>query len=603
MVTVFRELRAGLTEDGRTKLKSPTGTLSTAEAISVVTNGLALAAHFGDGVLRAADVAAGIVGAVVKDPVADGGGLAGVPGDGRPRARRLARLLPRRRAMPDAAIYGDPPPRPGLGPGGGARRWTRSAPGRAADRGPAGGRRRWCRWVADERPGAAGGAARLRARTTRGRAAFWPFAVFSPEWQAIRWAVRARRAGALLRPARPPTALAGAPTRTAGPASRPPRQDGAPTADAGRAAAVPRPSGRCGRRCRTCRAPVRSDRRARRGGRLRRPRALVGGRRRAPAAVPAFEADRARRWRRIRDEPPPEDPRATWCARRTCATVLREVRRTHERHRRGLRGLARARADRARSPRQGRRRAAQGAAEGQGRVHLGAVDVRAAGRPGPATARGSARRAGTTTCSPRPTRWSPRWLVDAAGVLRDEDVPTSSAHVIEAVRLAEALATLRGRPLAGLAEVTEAAGRCCATATTLRLELIGRAAGRRRAARRGADDMPAVPLARDLAAQQRAAAAQAGGAGTRRSTSTCASDIDLGRSRLLHRLRLLGVPWGEPATRPSRHRHVPGAVAAALAAGVRGQPGRGQRVGHHRGRRGDRQGDRRRARRPTRSPR
>jgi MoxR-like ATPase len=72
VVTVFRELRAGLTEDGRTKLKSPSGTLSTAEAISVVTNGIALAAHFGDGVLRAADVAAGIIGAVVKDPVSDG---------------------------------------------------------------------------------------------------------------------------------------------------------------------------------------------------------------------------------------------------------------------------------------------------------------------------------------------------------------------------------------------------------------------------------------------------------------------------------------------------------------------------------------------------
>ncbi|GID27352.1 ATP-binding protein [Paractinoplanes brasiliensis] len=72
VVTVFRELRGGLTEDGRTKLKSPTGTLSTAEAISVITNGIALAAHFGDGRLHPADVAAGIVGAVVKDPVSDG---------------------------------------------------------------------------------------------------------------------------------------------------------------------------------------------------------------------------------------------------------------------------------------------------------------------------------------------------------------------------------------------------------------------------------------------------------------------------------------------------------------------------------------------------
>jgi MoxR-like ATPase len=72
VVTVFRELRGGLTEDGRTKLKSPTGTLSTAEAISVLTNGMALATHFGDGTLHASDVAAGIVGAVVKDPVSDG---------------------------------------------------------------------------------------------------------------------------------------------------------------------------------------------------------------------------------------------------------------------------------------------------------------------------------------------------------------------------------------------------------------------------------------------------------------------------------------------------------------------------------------------------
>ena len=71
MVTIFRELRTRLTEDGRTKLKSPTGTLSTAEAISVITSGLALAAHFGDGVLHPVDVASGIVGAVVKDPVSD----------------------------------------------------------------------------------------------------------------------------------------------------------------------------------------------------------------------------------------------------------------------------------------------------------------------------------------------------------------------------------------------------------------------------------------------------------------------------------------------------------------------------------------------------
>ena len=71
VVTIFRELREGVTADGRTSLKSPTGTLSTAEAISVITNGLALSTHFGDGTLQPTDVAGGIIGAVVRDPLHD----------------------------------------------------------------------------------------------------------------------------------------------------------------------------------------------------------------------------------------------------------------------------------------------------------------------------------------------------------------------------------------------------------------------------------------------------------------------------------------------------------------------------------------------------
>jgi len=71
IVTIFRELRAGVTLDGKTKIKMPSGTLSTAEAISVVNSGLAMAAYFGDGQLKANDLAAGIIGAVVKDPVQD----------------------------------------------------------------------------------------------------------------------------------------------------------------------------------------------------------------------------------------------------------------------------------------------------------------------------------------------------------------------------------------------------------------------------------------------------------------------------------------------------------------------------------------------------
>ncbi len=71
VVTVFRELREGKTEDGKSKLKQPSGSLSTAEAISVITSGVALASHFGDGKLTAGDVASGMLGAIVKDPVQD----------------------------------------------------------------------------------------------------------------------------------------------------------------------------------------------------------------------------------------------------------------------------------------------------------------------------------------------------------------------------------------------------------------------------------------------------------------------------------------------------------------------------------------------------
>jgi MoxR-like ATPase len=71
VVTLFRELRGGATLDGTMKLKTPSGSLSTAEAISVMNSGLAMAGYYGDGVLRAPDIAAGITGAVVKDPVQD----------------------------------------------------------------------------------------------------------------------------------------------------------------------------------------------------------------------------------------------------------------------------------------------------------------------------------------------------------------------------------------------------------------------------------------------------------------------------------------------------------------------------------------------------
>jgi MoxR-like ATPase len=71
VVTIFRELRAGQTLDGKNKLKVPSGVLSTAEAISVLANGMALAGNFGTGEVVAHDLAAGLQGAVVKDEEKD----------------------------------------------------------------------------------------------------------------------------------------------------------------------------------------------------------------------------------------------------------------------------------------------------------------------------------------------------------------------------------------------------------------------------------------------------------------------------------------------------------------------------------------------------
>jgi hypothetical protein len=137
-----------------------------------------------------------------------------------------------------------------------------------------------------------------------------------------------------------------------------------------------------------------------------------------------------------------------------------------------------------------------------------------------------------------------RWLVGAAGVLRAEGVPTSSAHVIEATRLAEALATLRGRPLAGLAEVTEAAEAVMCDGEPLRSELIARRLVVGERLGEVPAEMPALPLARDLAAQQRAVRLKPEPA-ERALDLDLRREIDLNRSRLLHRLRILDLPWGE----------------------------------------------------------
>jgi hypothetical protein len=139
-----------------------------------------------------------------------------------------------------------------------------------------------------------------------------------------------------------------------------------------------------------------------------------------------------------------------------------------------------------------------------------------------------------------------RWLAKVAQSLRVRDLPVSSAHVIEAVRLAETLASLRGRPLAGLTEVTEATRAVLCDGDELAVRyvtdhlVVGQALGSVN------DGVPTVPLEADLLRTCRTLR-------VRREAQVRFHDLDLrrsidqARSQLFHRLRLLGLRWITPA--------------------------------------------------------
>jgi Family of unknown function (DUF5682) len=145
-----------------------------------------------------------------------------------------------------------------------------------------------------------------------------------------------------------------------------------------------------------------------------------------------------------------------------------------------------------------------------------------------------------------PDRPIVRWLAKVARALRARDLPVSSAHVIEAVRLAETLASLRGRPLAGLAEVTEATRAVLCDGDELAVRyvtdhlVVGQALGSI------SNAVPTVPLEADLARTCRSLR-------VRREAQVRLYDLDLRRaidqerSKLFHRLQLLGLQWIVPA--------------------------------------------------------
>ncbi|WP_069171095.1 DUF5682 family protein [Streptomyces griseus] len=145
-----------------------------------------------------------------------------------------------------------------------------------------------------------------------------------------------------------------------------------------------------------------------------------------------------------------------------------------------------------------------------------------------------------------PDRTVERWMTKVAGLLRGEDRPVSSAHVIEAVRLAATLAALRDRPAPGLAEATDAVRAVMCDGSDVPLGLV-----RDRLVVGGMlgevpDRAPAVPLQRDLARQQRTLRLRPE-AQERELELDLRKDTDAARSTMLHRLRLLDIGWGEPA--------------------------------------------------------
>ncbi|WHT19396.1 DUF5682 family protein [Crossiella sp. CA-258035] len=139
----------------------------------------------------------------------------------------------------------------------------------------------------------------------------------------------------------------------------------------------------------------------------------------------------------------------------------------------------------------------------------------------------------------------PRWLARTAQVLREQGLPASTASAVEAVRLAETLAALRGRPSPGLAEVTEAtlAVLCGGDDVGLKLVRERLVVGEELGA--VGEKVPRSPLAADLARLQRRLRL-APEAAERNLRLDLRKDIDRERSKLLRRLRVLEVPWGEP---------------------------------------------------------
>ncbi|SEC08863.1 hypothetical protein SAMN04489844_1654 [Nocardioides exalbidus] len=147
---------------------------------------------------------------------------------------------------------------------------------------------------------------------------------------------------------------------------------------------------------------------------------------------------------------------------------------------------------------------------------------------------------------PDPRDLATTWLVRVARTLREESLDASTASVVEAARLAETLATVRGRPSVGLSELDDAAQTVLCEGSRLPLDLVHERLVVGQELGTVPESAPVVPLAADLARQQRALKLRPTAA-VRQVDLDLRRESQLARSVLLHRLVLLGVRWGEPA--------------------------------------------------------
>ncbi len=137
-----------------------------------------------------------------------------------------------------------------------------------------------------------------------------------------------------------------------------------------------------------------------------------------------------------------------------------------------------------------------------------------------------------------------RWMTRVARLLRDEDIDASSAHVIEAARLARTLASLRGRSIVGLPELNEATLSVICSANPLPLKIIERKLIVGIRLGETPEETPVVPLQRDLAALQKSLRMKVSADDVMLDLDQ-RKDMDLARSHLLHRLNILGIAWGQ----------------------------------------------------------